>query len=166
MSNPQPSTPLDPQPSSYDAQISVDPHECFSPEIVRPLPKAGPRKSTINRKRRKTAILTDKSEKENLRKEQETLSKKKAKGVNKKSKAAKRVEKVKKAILQEVNSDSSSDDECFCLICCEKYSDSVPDEGWIQCNLCKQWAHEKCISNRGSIYFVCISCDSENDESD
>lgn len=67
--------------------------------------------------------MTDTTEKENLHKEQETLSKKKAKGVNKKSKATKRVEKVKKAILHEVNSDSSSGDECFCLICWEKYSD-------------------------------------------
>ncbi|KAL3269644.1 hypothetical protein HHI36_008707, partial [Cryptolaemus montrouzieri] len=91
---------------------------------------------------------------------------KKTKGVNKKLKVNKKVQQVKKAILQENNSDSSSDDEYFCLICCENYSNSVPGEGWIQCNLCKKWAHEKCISNRGYIYFVCNNCDSGNDESD
>ncbi|KAJ0173951.1 hypothetical protein K1T71_010097 [Dendrolimus kikuchii] len=151
LSNPQLPPSFDPQPSS-----SFDAQGVFCPEIVRPLPKAGPRKSTINRKRRKTAILTDTPEKENLRKEQEITNKKKANSVNKKNQANKKVQQVKKAILKEVNSDSSSDDEYFCLVCCEKYSDSVPGEGWIQCNLCRQWAHEKCISNRGCIYLFVI----------
>lgn len=172
LANTQPSTSSDPQqPTTNDAEINtgealVDPQGVFSPETVRPLPKAGPRKSTINRKRRRTAILTDTPEKENLRKEQEIANKKKTKGVNKKTKVTKKVEQVKKALLQETNSNSSSDDEYFCLICCENYRDSVPGESWIQCNLCKNWAHKKCISNRGCIYFVCNNCDSENDKSD
>lgn len=165
-SNTQHSTLLNPQPStSSDAQISISPQGTFSPEIVRPLPKAGPRKSSINRKRRKTAILTDTPEKENLRREQEISDMKKAKSGSKKGKAKKKVEQVKKAILQD-DSDSNSDDEYFCLVCCESYSDSVPGEGWIQCHLCKLWAHEKCVSNKGCVYFTCNNCDSGNDESD
>ncbi|VVC92833.1 unnamed protein product, partial [Leptidea sinapis] len=89
-SNPQ-------QPTTHDAMIDtgdtlVDPQEVFSPEVVRPLPKAGPRKSIANRKRRKTAILTDTPEKENLRKEQDIAKNKKTKGVNKKAKVNKKVE--------------------------------------------------------------------------
>ena len=42
---------------------------------------------------------------------------------------------------------SSDDDssETYCLVCVAAYSDSRPNEKWIQCTACKEWAHEKCI---------------------
>ncbi|KAL3269188.1 hypothetical protein HHI36_008271 [Cryptolaemus montrouzieri] len=52
-SNTQPSLSPDPQqPTSYDAEVDtgetlVDPQGVFSPEALRPLPKAGPRKSEL-----------------------------------------------------------------------------------------------------------------------
>ena len=42
--------------------------------------------------------------------------------------------------------DLPSDDdssETYCLVCVAAYSDSRPNEKWIQCTACKEWAHEK-----------------------
>jgi hypothetical protein len=56
----------------------------FTPEAVRPLPKAPPRKSNKGRKTRKSIIYTDTPEKEEIRKEHETrLKRTKAKQVKK-----------------------------------------------------------------------------------
>lgn len=50
---------------------------------------------------------------------------------------------VKKKILVDKNEDSSrSEEECFCLVCCESFLDSIPGEGWMQCYNCKGWAHD------------------------
>ena len=37
--------------------------------------------------------------------------------------------------------DETVDD--YCIFCCDKYIDP-PDEDWIMCSVCENWAHEKC----------------------
>ncbi|KAG5894402.1 hypothetical protein JTB14_033147 [Gonioctena quinquepunctata] len=60
-----------PRPSTSVQAISKNPI-VFTPEAVRPLPKALPRKSNEGRKTRKSTIYTDTPEKEAIRKEHET----------------------------------------------------------------------------------------------
>lgn len=132
----------------------------FSPEIVRPYPKAGPRKAVKNIKRkRKAAVLTDTPEKNALQEEQNKTIKKVKKPRMKIDR--KRKKSVSKKVLQ--SSEESNDDDYSCLVCCEAYSESLPGETWIQCQVCKEWAHTKCAPGAG-LTFVCINCNSDNDD--
>ena len=61
------------------------PSTSFSPEAIIPFPKAGPRKQTLSKRRkRKPMILTDTSEKHALAEEQASKPKKTSKIINKK----------------------------------------------------------------------------------
>ncbi|XP_023312440.1 uncharacterized protein LOC111692606, partial [Anoplophora glabripennis] len=166
------STELNPTPSASTSQAepkpspskkeneTIDLKQVFSPEIVRPYPKAGPRKAAkTNRRKRKTAILTDTPEKNALEEQQNKTTKKVKKP--KKNMDKKRKKSVCKKILQ--SSDESGDDDYSCLICCEGYSESLPGESWIQCQACREWAHKKCVPGAG-VTFVCVNCNSDNDD--
>ena len=37
------------------------------------------------------------------------------------------------------------EDECFCLVCVEPFSNSRRGEKWVQCTKCRPWAHEACV---------------------
>lgn len=140
--------------SSQDSQA-------FSPEIVRPFPKAGPRKTlTTIRRKRKAAILTDTPEKNALEEEQNKASKKVKKP--KKNIDKKRKKSVSKKILQSSETESDKD-EYTCLVCSEVWSDSIPGEKWIECENCKEWAHKKCVQVTG-LHFICINCNSDDDD--
>lgn len=134
----------------------------FSPEEVRPFPKAPPRKtSNRGRKTRKSAIYTDTPEKEAIRNEYEEKERRmKAKQVTKKI-AQRPIEK--KATRNKKKSDtpptSSDDEECYCLVCVAPFSESRPKESWIQCRSCRRWAHERCTD--GSLYYTCNNCESD-----
>ena len=55
----------------------------------------------------------------------------------------------KKRKQKDTKIDLSSDDdssETYCLVCVAAYSDSRPNEKWIQYTAYKEWAHEKCIN--------------------
>lgn len=136
----------------------------FSPEAVRPLPKAPPRKLTNRgRKTRKSTIYTDTPEKEKIREEHENkLKRTKAKQVKKMldggGKTKRHATNRKKTTTQHESS-SSEEEECYCLVCMSAYSESRPREKWIQCTQCKMWAHEECT--KGSLSYVCHNCDSE-----
>jgi len=45
-----------------------------------------------------------------------------------------------------------------CLVCSEPYSDP-PTEDWIECQKCKEWAHELCTGGYTSRGYVCDFCD-------
>lgn len=136
--------------------------QTFSPHIVKPLPKAGPRMgSTKGRKRRYTVVLTDTPEKDALEKEQATRCQKKMKQVKQKTK------QVKRKVFSSKNkhdseSSTDSEDDCLCLICCDSYSQSLPSEEWVQCRSCKEWAHDKCVTGDSKL-FICVNCDSDMD---
>lgn len=139
---------------------TFDPSIAFSPETVRPYPKAGPRKAcTTNRRKRKSAILTDTPVKDSLEEEQNKAAEKKSK----RKVDQKKRKSVSKKVFQ--SSEESSDDECFCLACDGKFSESLRGENWIQCQVCKKWAHTKCAAFPGLTY-VCINCNSEDDDDD
>lgn len=152
----------------------------FSPSKIKPYPKAAPRKLTNRpQRKRKCCVLTDTPEKNELEREyEEKLNKikkiqetKKGKGNGKKTmtKHSKENDKVKiverqgiKKVKRKVlKSDSESEpDEWFCLACGESYENS--NEEWIQCIMCKMWAHVKCATGN-KISFVCLNCDSDED---
>lgn len=155
----------------------------FSPEFIRPFPKAGPRKQQKTRgKKRCCAILTDTPEKDQLAAEQSKRKSKCSKEIMKSKKQA-----VKKAILKSSSesdeetklvkkiknlqkrrkvqtrvtpSSDTEEEEYFCLVCVEAYSDSLPGEKWLQCTDCRKWAHIKCTSAAGALY-LCMNCDSD-----
>ncbi|XP_064075658.1 uncharacterized protein LOC135194277 [Vanessa tameamea] len=96
------STASNPTPSASTSQAELEPSnkenesvnliQVFSPEIVRPFPKAGPRKvGTTNRRKRKAAILTDTPEKNALEEQQNKTTKKVKKTKKKLDKKKKRI---------------------------------------------------------------------------
>lgn len=137
----------------------------FSPEIVRPLPKAPPRKITgKENKKRKSAIYTDTPEKEAIRSEQNDKQKKRVSKnitLSEKNQKKKSNKTSKKKINLEKKPDTSEDDddETFCLICLEPYSSSRGGENWVRCIQCKDWSHEECTKQ--DAFYICHNCESE-----
>ena len=133
----------------------------FSPELVKPHPKAAPRKQRKNQTRRKAAILTDTPEKQALEKESQIKELKKRKndaGCRKKASTRKR-NKIKRRIEMEFEPDNT---EVFCLVCQEAYSNSKPGEQWIQCMDCGNWSHFDCTGvSTNENHYICDSCMSD-----
>lgn len=150
-----------PEPSTSAQAISSNEPIVFSPEAIRPLPKAPPRKSNRGRKTRKSTIYTDTPEKEEIREEYEAkLRKNKAKQVKRKIDGGKCRKTTRAGKMSNTQHESSSEEEeFFCLVCLSPYSDSRSGEKWIQCTSCKLWAHEECTE--GTPFYVCHNCDSE-----
>lgn len=157
-----------------------EPTVVFSPEIVRPFPKAPPRVGNSKRRIRKSTVLTDTPEKEALAAEQSKKKKKtiektskdqgKDKGKEKqqdkrkwKGKGKGKGKSVKRQVLQSEN--ESSDEEVsleyYCIMCCDSYSNSRPGEEWVQCQECPNWAHSKCLKKSYSVTYVCPNCGSD-----
>lgn len=167
------STPLKPRAYLHKKRQSIrtaspeSPHiSIFSPEIIRPHPKAGPRKETNRgKKKRSSAVWTDTPVKEALEAEKAIKDEKK-KSVKRAvlGKITKEQKDKKKKISKPVNQtpDSSTDEDeenCFCLVCLEPYQGSRSKEVWIQCLECKGWSHEECT--KGDRFYVCHNCESE-----
>ncbi|CAG2204629.1 unnamed protein product [Mytilus edulis] len=135
----------------------------FDPSEVRPFPKAPPLKNprkTSSRKR-KTAILTDTPEKNALEEEEKRKCQKQQKTVKRKLPLQKSTRRTNKQKQMRKSNNSDDEDECFCLVCLEPYSNSKSRESWIQCTSCKEWAHEECT--KGDKIFICHNCDSDED---
>lgn len=126
---------------------------------IAPRPKIStPRKRT--RKTETAQILTSTPNKVLLESKnaeaQSKLKKQPIKG-NKKGKSL-AVKKPKKSVP-----DSDSEEETFCLVCVEPYSNSKAREKWIRCVTCKRWAHLLCTASEGD-YYLCQNCDSDDSE--
>ncbi|XP_023240420.1 uncharacterized protein LOC111638880 [Centruroides sculpturatus] len=159
----------------------------FSPEAIRPFPKAPPRSGTTKRCRRKSAILTDTPEKQALAEEQskkrkvsidnEEVRKNKGKGRVKRNQGNKikgndkrtlkgkgKRKSIKRQVVQ-MSSESSENEEdsleYYCLVCCDRYSNSRSGEEWIQCQECKNWAHSRCRKYRDMLTYFCPNCGSD-----
>lgn len=136
----------------------------FSPEDLRPTPKAEKRVATRKgRKSGRSAIWTDTPNKEELENDKKRKELKEQKKKAKQSGAKRNICKTKtKAKAKTIDASSSSEDEeTFCLICSEPFSNSRSKETWLQCTSCFKWAHEECTDK--SPYFVCIHCNSDDD---
>ena len=57
---------------------------------------------------------------------------------------------------------SNNEDEYLCIICGENFYLSRPGECWLQCQMCREWAHEACIT--GLCYFICSNCESDDSQ--
>ncbi|KAF2880322.1 hypothetical protein ILUMI_25850 [Ignelater luminosus] len=123
--------------TSYKENVQFDPSQGFSPEIVLPYPR---KIGTAIRRKRKATILTDTSEKNALQEEQNKTTKKVKKQKQK-------IDKKRRKVLQ--SSKESKEDDYACLVYCEVYSESLPGQKWIQCQVCKELAHTKCAPNAG-----------------
>lgn len=151
-----------------------------SPEVVMPIPKVKATTKRSNRKKGKTAILTESPYKRELmeaineREEKNRIKQEKArmrlfkkenksKSKETKGKNLKKLEK-KKEQKNKDNDDSDDDDaDCACLYCGEFYSKSV--EGWVSCCRCKKWAHNSCAgidSEDDEAVLLCELCDDKD----
>lgn len=132
----------------------------FSPEEVRPYPKAPPRKtSNRGRKTRKSTIYTDTPEEEAIRKMHEEKQKRlKAKQIKKKRIIKPPAEKKtkKKANTPPI---SLNEEKYYCLVCEAPFSESWSGEKWVQCTDCRKWSHEKCTDS--SRNYICHDCESD-----
>lgn len=157
--------------TSHDTSVTA-PASLFSPESLRPLPKAPPRKGT-NRRKVKSSVLTDTPVKDELAAiEAARMAKKKVKKpvfeqnktrkrprLDKKNKSESEA-KIKKTKTVKNNKSSEDEEEnCYCICCLEAYSNSKAKEKWVQCLECKSWAHEACTA--GELSYVCHNCLSE-----
>lgn len=55
---------------------------------------------------------------------------------------------------------AEADIDAICLFCSEKYSDDRPNEQWIQCIICENWAHSACTDCEKPSY-ICDWCREE-----
>lgn len=175
-----PSTSTDTMPST--SHIS----EIVSPEQIRPYPKAGP-KNIVRRGPRKckTTIITDTPEKDRLLRESTSIKRKQRAipTATKKRIAPLQMSSSDeisdnmslhdssdddlppnyyfpmktntKVSLGQTNEETDNTEQSECVVCKGKYDCSNTD--WIQCYICKKWAHETC-GILGLRYFFCNSC--------
>lgn len=163
----------------------------FSPADIRPLPKAprtsrpnANRPNTKGRRKGRSAVLTDSSEKKELeeRARRRLTQPKKAKrrlydaptvdrqngtsnydcnpqttGTQSSNNCNPQRKKEKKKYISD--EDDDEDVDTFCLVCLDPFSSSLPEEKWIQCTTCNMWAHLLCTNE--SVFFVCHNCQSE-----
>ena len=125
-------------------------------EDIMPLPKAGSLKKTTRGKKRTTAILTDTPEKNAIEKQSKKPSKPSKRQQISKNKNVKGVEK--KPTKSKRKKSQKGENDWSCIICTELYSNSRPNEPWIQCCECKGWAHEECVQLVHDVLFVCDYC--------
>jgi hypothetical protein len=125
----------------------------LSPELVRPFPKAADRKGKANatRKKRSTAILTDRPVKAALQDKQKLTQVTKGK-THQKGRTRCLFNKVtrdsrKKQIVRKIQKDCSDENawETLCSVCMDRYSKCLAGELWVQCTQCQMWGHENAL---------------------
>ena len=131
--------------------------KALTPEIIRPLPKAGPRKGNrMNKRKRFSAILTDTPVKNALQKN----SKQKTHTAQRSFSATKK-QRTQKSKLVHDDEESSEEEDSLCLVCMDSFSNSKSREVWVQCRVCSKWAHEDCTNK--DLFYTCHNCDSDDD---
>lgn len=136
----------------------------FSPEVVRPHAKARNSNENAsfklnNRKKRKTAILTSTPEKAALEEEANRRVPRIAENVRKGKEQVKNRARNKIGLRNRAVTGSSEDEDYSCIVCFDKFNDSRPNEEWVQCVSCSEWAHVRCT--KGELRYICQNCKSE-----
>jgi hypothetical protein len=98
--------------------------------------------------------------------ENQEVSKNNSGKTNKGKNIDKESQKKKKRAPRHVGKDdeTSTEEDCLCLMCLEPYSASKPGAKWIKCILCGKWAHLDC--GYDSLTYVCINCESGEEGSE
>ena len=169
------SAPMEPSSAQTETSVLNKPSGRVSVTEISPLPKlmhVGPRK----RKAQKAEVLTASPFKRQLeevkqkkleieqarsrrleKKNQKEKSERKS--VTEKRKPAKKPANNRRNTVTKKSADTVTDksnEQYFCLYCHELFVDP-PTEDWIQCNVCKKWAHESCAPADGPD-FCCDFC--------
>jgi len=138
----------------------------ISPEHIKPYPKAALQDKLKNkggRRKGKSAILTDTPEKIEIEQRTKVNAKRNIDfGKNKSKKRKQKIKKPTKVINNKVSSDDSDEEETYCLICADLYSNSKQGETWIQCKKCKLWAHEDCTNQMFTAHYTCENCEADD----
>ncbi|CAH1961771.1 unnamed protein product [Acanthoscelides obtectus] len=127
----------------------------FSPEALRPLPKAPPRKGhQRNRRKIRSAVLTDTPIKDEIAAIEASRKNVKRRIFNKDN--SKKAKKMNSRKNQTDDEEEEEENDCFCLCCLEPFANSKSREKWVQCIDCKGWSHEACTG--GELLYVCHNC--------
>ena len=154
------------QATDHPEQETTEPGCSLSvtPEQIRPFRKAGNRKGVGNTRvrKRKSAILTDTPERNLIQQEEALRDERKGKAAKRKllQTNTKRSKPKRKKKCKDT-AETDDEQEWFCLVCVEPYSNSRPKERWIQCITCNGWSHAECTKNEGSPLYVCDNCESD-----
>lgn len=122
---------------------------------ISPLPKSQRlSKETSKRKAQKGEELTSSPFKQRKEEEErEKITKKKGKG----RPTGKKKSVKSKKILQE---DSDEADDAECIYCNGRFRESKSCEGWIQCRICTNWAHDACAgAEEEDDNIICEKCE-------
>lgn len=143
-----------PGPSNQGACASI----LVYPEIVQPYPKArfDKKPQRKGRAKMKSAIWTDTPEKNALEEKKKKVAPKCVKRNLTRNSSKKQSKNI---TLAKNPSSSSEDDEYFCLVCMEPWSNSKGGEKWVRCLICHLWAHVACT--KGDKLYYCHNCESE-----
>ncbi|KAK4887830.1 hypothetical protein RN001_004101 [Aquatica leii] len=140
-------------------------------QIISPKPTRPKQTKRVVRKKETSKILTSTSVKDALERQEEDRKKivkpkprtelqtnKKIKIVKSKPNR-KEMEASTSKIQDESSEESDSAFDVDCLYCVSKYSASRGGEGWIQCQGCRNWAHEECAGiDDFEDEFLCLIC--------
>lgn len=157
---------------STKSDLPTPESQYFSPESIKPYPKAVSRNTkSTKRKTGKATILTGTPYKDELSESVERKRMKEAgKGkrnlgnLDKEAKPAlkKPIKKCKKKVtnykqIDNTSSDEDQDPECF--YCGNSFSSSKKGEGWIKCIQCLRWVHDACAgAEEDDENFLCDYC--------
>ncbi|KAG5897601.1 hypothetical protein JTB14_019549 [Gonioctena quinquepunctata] len=131
----------------------------FSPELLRPLPEAPPRKrNQPHRRKIKSAVLTDTPTKDEIAvmKASRKMKNVKRRVSSERKKKPKKIRKTYKESEVDDEEDEAEEDagnNCLCLCCNETFANRKSREEWVQCLECKGLSHG--VRTGGEFQYVC-----------
>lgn len=126
-------------------------------QLCKPVKSQAKRKRT--RKTERAEVLTSSPYKKTL---EEKSKNTKVKRQRKTKKADGKVNQTSAETPQSEKASSDEAEEWPCLVCGEPFRNSRAGEKWIECTVCRLWAHEECTP--GEAGYICQNCDSDDSE--
>ena len=133
----------------------------ISPKDVQPIPYVTGSSRRSDKRRGKTAVLTESPYKNSLQSGQKQSKRAKCNRSLKNTLESCNKHKAKRAKYDQAQADDEgSSDDTRCQYCKEKYSETKRNDDWICCVKCKKWAHEICTGwpQKAMKYFECNFC--------